>query len=283
MGEFASKIEKSRPMLKPRIVLHGNGGVGKTTFAAVKDSLTLPTEDGAGVLRVATLPQPNEWDDLIAMVREAINDLKLPVGEREFMDSFTHFVIDSIDVAEPLVWQKVCDDGGKPNIEAFGYGKGYTLADAHWIKLFKGLDMIRRAGVTVIVIAHSAMTTVDDPVVGSYSRFAPKLHKRANALLVEWADIVAWLDIERRPVDRGEGPRKTHTTRSVGKRLLHLDEDGGGFQAKNRYGLPSVLEIPKEDGFAVLEDAIAVAVGADQSGPAKRAPKKKKKGVKTDG
>ncbi len=115
--------------------------------------------------------------------------------------------------------------------------------------------MFRRAGVTVIVIAHSAMTTVDDPVVGSYSRFAPKLHKRANALLVEWADIVGYLDIERVPVDRGSDKRTTRTSATTGNRRLHL-EDGGGFAAKNRYGLTAMMDIAATNGAAPLLDAI---------------------------
>ncbi len=266
---YADQITTQRDERPPRYVIHGHAGIGKTTLAtSAKQALLIPVEEGTGVLSVPSLPKPNDWEELTAMLREVIADLGKPKGEREFMDAYQSLIIDSIDRVEPLIWQAVCAEKGKKEIEDFGYGKGYTYADKYWIKFLQGLDMVRREGVAVIIIAHTAMLTVDDPVVGSYSRFAPKLHKRANALLLEWSDIVGFLDVGRRPVDRGEGLRKTRTTTveqgAEGKtRYLHL-EDAGGFVAKNRYALPAFVSVPKNEGFAVLYEELDKAIGASK-------------------
>lgn len=250
MGTMLSKVTSERIIKPPRIVIHGNPKVGKTTFAVSAPSpILLPVEEGEGLLEVARLPQPDDFTDVLNAVAELVNE----------KHEFKTLVIDSIDHLEPLVWKQVCDDEGKgkTNIEQFGYGKGLKLADTHWIRLFRGLDMLREKGMTVLVIAHSNTKNYDDPLIGSYSRTAPKLHDRANALMDEWADVIAGLSIERFAIDRGEdGGRTTRTAQTTGQRVLHL-EDNGAILAGNRYGLPATLMIPQEDGYTVLRDEIA--------------------------
>ena len=41
---------------------------------------------------------------------------------------------------------------------------------------------------------------------------------------------------------------------------IHL-EDRGSFRAKNRYGLPPVMEIPKDNPYDPLRNTIAEAMG----------------------
>jgi len=264
---FSDEIVSGAPLRKPRYVLHAGAGRGKTTLAAsAEDALVIPVEDGLGNLKVSAFPTPRSWDELTAMLKEVIEDLNIEPGKRSFMDKFKTLVIDSIDHVEPLIWKETCTVHKKKNIESFGYGRGYTFADDDWIKFLRALDMIRRKDIGIIVIAHSAMVNVEDAVLGTHSRFEPKLHKRIKNLVCEWADVVGYMDLPRQIVDRGEGQKTTRTTKldlgGHNKRLLYL-EDNGAFLAKNRYGFPPMLEIPKENGFAVINDAYQAAVGGD--------------------
>lgn len=245
----------SKPVIKPpRWVIHGMGGVGKTRLgASTKAPVFLPAEDGLWDPTIPAMPRPRSYGEVI----EAITDLLK--GQHEY----NSFVIDTIDQVEPLVWREVCQgrsDNRKQydNIEDFGYGKGYNYADPFWIELFQGLDALRsERQMTVMVLCHNEVKSIDDPQIGPYDRITPKLHKRANALMHEWADVVGYLAIERTAIEKEGGKGRTLTTSQVtGRRILYL-EDRGGFVAKNRFDLPAQVEIPKDQPFSVLRNEIA--------------------------
>jgi hypothetical protein len=244
-----SRVQHEPTIKPPRIVVHGKGGVGKTTFGAdARKPLFLPCEEGLGTLKVPALPRPNTYGD----VAEALEELL------KTKHDFGSLVVDTIDHFEPLVWAEVCrkhTDSKKKysNIEDFGYGKGYLYADPLWTDFFHGLDALRRErDMTIIILCHNETKTVDDPMIGPYDRITPKLHKRANALLHEWADVVGYLDIERMITEKeGSKGRKMDTIMTTGRRMLYL-EDRGGFVAKNRFGLPVQIEIPEKEPFNAL-------------------------------
>ncbi|MEE9382892.1 MAG: ATP-binding protein [Nannocystaceae bacterium] len=258
MGSMLSQVTDAPTLRPPRIVVHGKGGVGKTTFgASAPNPILMPIEDGEGILSVPHLPRPESFVDVLNTLGELFND------EHDYRT----LVVDAIDKIEPMVWEQVYEGTKWDNIEAFGggYSKGYKVADQHWVKFFRWLDALRTKGMTTIIVAHNHTKNFEDPIIGAHIRTAPKLHDRANALLYEWADVVGCLEIERMAQDRGDA-RVTRTAQTTGQRILYL-EDTGAVAAKNRYSLPPTLMIPKENGYAVLRSEIVKALGLDK--PAK--------------
>jgi hypothetical protein len=111
----------------PRIVIYGDHGVGKTTFATSAPSpIVVRTEDGLAAIQVPAFPIATSYSAFIqALSTLYSND-----------HPFQTCVVDTLDWLEPLVWAHTSMLGGKENIEDFGYGKGYKLADEHWRVIF---------------------------------------------------------------------------------------------------------------------------------------------------
>jgi len=252
MGSYLSSVSATPKRLPPRITLHGKGGSGKSTFAAsLHKPIFLPAEEGLGTLQVPAFPRPESFVDVMNTIGEL-------AGEEH---DYRSFVVDTIDHVEPLIWDHVCvERSGKTqfqNIEDFGYGKGYTFADPCWIQFFTALDELRRKGMTVCILSHNEVKTISDPVLSPYDTVQPKLHKRANALLYEWSDVVGYLAVKRASVEKegARGRKVTTTTLMGGERILHL-EDTGGFEAKNRYSLPPSIEVPLDNPAGPLREAL---------------------------
>jgi hypothetical protein len=234
------KIE--RPM---RVLLYGAEGVGKSTFAAHAPSpVYLASEDGTSQLDVARLPEPRTWVEVF----DAIQML-----EKEQHD-FGSFVIDTLDWLEPLCWAHVCREGGKRSIEDFPYGKGYAAALEHWRRL---LAQVQQTCITrrmhLVVLAHSHIRKVDDPITGPYDRHMLKLHERAGSLWREALDAVLFARVDVYTVEKqgrmrayGNGTRVVHTTPSA------------AYDAKNRFNLPETMPLSWDEFYAAARASTPV-------------------------
>ena len=69
----------------------------------------------------------------------------------------------------------------------------------------------------VILIAHSKVERVEDPLTPSYDRYSPRLHKHASALLGEWVDAIlfAHWKYRTRSEDAGFGRERSIAIPSV--------------------------------------------------------------------
>ena len=231
--DLSSISRTGRSKLPPRIVLHGPQGIGKTTFCASMEApVFIPTEDGLAGVDVQAFPLATD----LSQVKDALASLA--------QSDFKTIVIDSADWLEALIHKHTCAEHSKDNIEAFGYGKGYTLALQHWRELLRILDWYRvEKGMAIVLIAHSEIRRFDSPETESYDRYGVKLHKAASALLVEWADIVGfanWLVVTSE-TETGFGSKRVRG-HGNGQRVLHLEERPSHI-AKSRYPLPAQLNL----------------------------------------
>lgn len=259
MGLQLKKVTTGVQMRPPRIVVHGGPGAGKTSLLAdVPNILIIPVEEGLGLLDVPHTDTPTKLQDLLDVLTELVNE----------KHEYKAVGIDTVDKVEALVWDQVCRDEGKENIEKIGYAKGYKFADRYWLQFYSLLDACRRKGMTVFVTAHSQTKNVDDTLVGAYARTAPKLHDRAYALLEEWCEIMGFLYVERVRVEKGkEGAlAKTNTAQTTGQRYLGL-EDTGSYVAKNRFALPARIEIPREHPYSTLRKELVAKYEAARPTP----------------
>jgi hypothetical protein len=152
-----------------------------------------------------------------------------------------------------MVWREACTANGWASIEQPGYGKGYVVVDTYWLDLLAGCDFLRRErGMTIVLLAHSAIERIDDPRAASYTSYQLRLHKRARALVQDWTDAILFLapDLNITSEDTGFG-RKRARADGGSTRWLHC-EGRPSFVAKNRYGLPSKIMIPQNLDFGAV-------------------------------
>jgi hypothetical protein len=219
----------------PRILVYGVAGVGKTQLAAdAPNPVFLQTEDGLGRIDAATFGLLRSFD----AVMEALGSLYTEEHDHQTV------VLDSLDWLEPLVWQHTAQVHNQPNIEAFGYGKGFAAALDTWRSFLEGLNALRdERSMAVILLAHAEIKRFDSPETEPYDRYQPKLHRSASALVQEHVDAVLFANyrITTLKSDAGFGKKVVRGV-SGGDRLLHTVERPA-FLAKNRFGLPETLPL----------------------------------------
>jgi len=224
-----SAVRRGRLDRPIRILLYGQPGVGKSTFAAGAPSpIFLGGEDGTEQLDVARFPEPQCWQDVL-------DGIGLLTTEQH---DYRTLVVDTLDWLEPLVFAHVCAAAKKPDIEAFGYGKGYVAALDAWRVMLAALDRLRGTGVHLVLLAHAQVRTFRNPTAEDFDRYELKLNAKAAGLLTEWPDAVLFAqyeDLTHKQNDRA----KAITT---GARYLHT-EHRPAWVAKNRYDLPPKLPL----------------------------------------
>ena len=105
------KITKGIIPCAKKVVIYGPEGIGKSTFASqFPDPVFIDTEGSTNSMDVARLPKPTSWQ----MLLEEIQYVK------DHPDVCKTLVIDTVDWAESMCIQSICDKHQKSGIEDFG-------------------------------------------------------------------------------------------------------------------------------------------------------------------
>lgn len=252
MAITLASITEGQQIEPPRILLYGQEGIGKSTFAAQAPNPIFGfTEKGWGTMSLRKFPLWREWGDVVESFRALLSE------EHEFQT----LVVDTVDWLETIIWAKTCEDGGKESIEDFGYGKGYVQALKYWDQFVEMCDALHEErGMGVILVAHAAVKTFSNPEGDNYDQYQLALHQKAAATLKEWADCVlfARYEVKVRKLEGGVQKDKGKAMKEYGEptRLLHTEERAA-YWAKNRYGLPATLPFDWKAFADALDAGIA--------------------------
>jgi hypothetical protein len=224
------------------MLVYGPEGSGKSTLGSqAPEAVFLCAEDGTSQLDVARFPEPKRWQDVL----DAVNELA--IGQH----SFKTLVIDSLDWIQPLLIRHVCEaqNINEDKYHAFGLGEKYALG--HWKSLMTALDEMRDArGVHVIILAHSSIVKFSNPEGEDFDRYQLALPNKAADLWKQWADVLlfqSWETLTK------AGERKAKGI--LGDRYLYTERTAA-FDAKNRYGLPPMLAIGRDDAWQTFAEAV---------------------------
>jgi AAA domain len=225
----------------PIILMYGAEGRGKTTLAA-------SFEQAIFFLLERGLPRGISVDavenvDSFEGIMSALRDLYATPG------GYKTLVVDTVDMLEAHVNERVCAEKNWKSIEDGAYGKGFVFAETYWRHFLRAVSQIRdRHGMTIVLVCHASIERIDDPRAPTYTSYLPKLHKRARGLVMDAADVIGFLAEDLRVVTSGDGLRERVRAEARPARYLFV-EGRPAFAAKNRYNMPEKIEIPK--GFDV--------------------------------
>ena len=219
------------------VLLYGVDKVGKTTFAAnAPKSIIVGPESGSNRVQTSRAKNINTYSDVISAVQWLRNE----------KHDFKSVGLDSLDWIEPLLWKELCVKHGVSSIEEVGggYGKGYTAALDYWSQLISQLkDLREKRGMNVIVIAHSQVKTVNDPLHSlPYDRHMLKLNEKASAKWREAVDAILFATFEDTIFKVNKGDRKAKAT-DVGDVRKLFTVRRAAYDAGNRLGLPPELPL----------------------------------------
>ena len=246
------KIKKAK-----KVVVYGPEGIGKSTFASrFPDPVFIDTEGSTNDMDVARLPRPTSW----TMLLEEIDYVKSTQGVCQTL------VIDTIDWAEMLCIEHICDKHHKNGIESFGYGNGYVYVKEEFGKFLNKLSDVIEAGVHVVLTAHAQLRKFEQPdEMGAYDRWELKLGKKTSSqtspLVKEWADMLLFCNYKTYAVAVDDAGKK-HKAQG-GKRVMYTSHHPC-WDAKNRYGLPEECAFDYSAIKGIIETGSAVSQQKEQ-------------------
>lgn len=221
---------------KPRLIVYGEPGIGKTTFGvSAPNSVLIPTEDGALGAECVRLPATGKvqsWTELIGACDWLLDN----EHDRSWV------VIDTLNAAEHLCASHVCErdfggqwtsSRGKEGYDSFG--KGDKATGMEFRQILSRLDALQqRRGLGVILLAHVGLHKQANALGADFFKFGADLNKHAWAITCAWADQVGFACRELRASTR-DGEHRAKAS-AVGSERWLVWEGGPGVDAKSRVG-----------------------------------------------
>lgn len=245
-SRIVPKFEQAVPKFTPpRIVLNAVEGWGKTTMAcfAPKPAIVMAKGEtgydtllGNGLVPAIPKIYVSSWQELIDLLDGLRND-ELP---------FKTLALDAMNGFEKLCHTFVCARDFKNDWSDKGFGsfqKGYETSVNEWIGFLNRLDYIRGRGVMVILLGHVQVRPFKNPLGPDYDRYTSDVHQKTWGVTAKWADAILFGNF----LTITDQDKQTKRHKGIGgKERLIYTERSDAWDAKNRYSMPEVIDIPND-------------------------------------
>lgn len=229
---YLKKVNKGPIKKNFLVLLYGVEGVGKSSFAAsTPNPIFLCAEDGTENLDVARLPSPQNWQDVIDMIREL----------RSTNHGYNTLVVDTLDWLEIILHRSLMKARKVETIQDLGaYGAYVDVVNRPWLELIDELKLLREK-MNILMLAHSEVKRFSDPQHNAdYDRYELKFHlKKSGSLFKEFVDCLLFANFE--VATKEDKTRKTRAY-SDGTRVV-FTEKRASHDAKNRFSMPYELPL----------------------------------------
>lgn len=245
------EILKTKKDSPPRILIHADHGLGKSSLAAAAPNpLFIQTEDGLDNIEASALPLCTSYNMMLDQLGQVITE----------DHNFSTLVIDSLDWAETIINQHVCIEGGKKSLSDFSYGAGFQATLECFGEVITALNAIRqKRGMIIILIAHSQVKTYQNPLGADYDQHRIKLRDKNSELFLEWVDIAGFMHFQTfaKTDDKKKGGLSTKAKGIGGTERILSVTPSAAYVSKNRYNITEDIALPSAvDGWENLVKAI---------------------------
>jgi hypothetical protein len=261
-------VQRGRQRTARRVLIYGDGGLGKTTLAAsMRRPLFLDVNAGSAGFDVARYTfddagrmKPQNLDELLAALRDIAKNAP---------GTFDTLAIDVLSDIEPLVHEVVIKRAKVAHINdgILGFNNGVKAAVDEWRRVAADLEAVQAAGLDVVLLDHFDVKKEKNPQGADYGRAMPKIDAHASKFLHTWCDFVFFVEVEAILVSDSLDERKAKKqfATSAGRRLLHA-RPAAEYLAKSRPELPDPIELPPGGGWAHVLRQIVTARAAGMEG-----------------
>lgn len=227
-----AKPAQNRPVI---VTLFGEGGMGKTTLAAMfPKPVFIRTEDGTASLAghddAYLMPLATNSE----MVFEQIE--ALATKEHDFKT----LVIDSITQLATMIESEIveADPSAKSiNQAAGGYGAGYSTAARRHSQVRDWAGALAyEKGMNIVFIGHADTEVMELPDMDPYTRYSVRMHKKSMPNYTDNVDAVCMIRLKT--FVRGDGDRKRAV--STGEREIICYPQAASV-TKNRFNITEPL------------------------------------------
>lgn len=254
--------KKGRQRSARRILIYGDGGLGKTTLAAgMRRPIFIDCNQGSAGMNVARYTfddagrtRPLNLDELLGAVADVA---------RNGAGQFDTLVVDVLSDVEPLVFAEVVRRDGKAKSITdgnLGFNKGYEAAVDEWRRFASALEAAWLAGIDVVLLDHFDVKKEKNPQGADYGRAMPKIHPLGSKFLHTWCDFTFYVEVDTVLVPDSPDDRKAKKqfAESDGTRILH-PRPAAAYMAKSRPELPDPIKLPKGGGWVTVLTSIVEA------------------------
>lgn len=252
-----SKGPIDRPL---RVIIYGQPGVGKSTFASQwPEPLFIDCEQRTSHLDVSRVEVKN-WAEILDIMRELIGqkDRAAPSEGNVVKQAEARFktlVFDTLDHMEHLIHDKLCSDEGVKGIEDYGggYGKGYTATVDQWRKFAIGVEQLRNKGFNIVMLAHAHVKTFKNPLGEDYDKWQLKMNHKSANFLKEKCDAMGFAHFEELIKDAKSKMDKAKVVICDSDRLLTF-KHSAAWESKQGVNLPDEVEL----NYTAFKEALDV-------------------------
>lgn len=221
-----------------KVVIYGQEGVGKSTFASCfPGAVFIDCEGSTTRMNVRRLQKPTSWQMLCDEVEF--------VRQRHAERGYQTLIIDTFDWAERLALDDICTVHKVNGIEGLNYGKGWEYEKEMIGRFLDSTERLIAEGVNVVFLCHAISRKTTTPeVMEEYDHWELKLGSKTTnkiaPLLKEWSDMTLFLAFRTNIIATDDKGKKHKATSA--ERVMYTTKTAW-WDAKNRFGLPEMLPI----------------------------------------
>ena len=241
----------------PRIVLNAIEGWGKTSCAAFAPNPAILMAEGetgyetllgAGLVPSVDAARVTGWQALLNLLDELAT-----------ADAPGTLAVDAISGFERLCQDYTCErayngDRGPTGFE--NYQRGFETTVTDWLVMLGKLDRLQARGTTILLLGHVKVKPFKNPLGPDFDRWISDMHDKTWAVTHKWADAILFGQFES-VVEKDKPKDKKGKGIGGSDRVLYTTHHDA-YDAKNRYGMPEVIDIPDDPSqtWATIWNAI---------------------------